>query len=116
MPGSPGHHALARTVPRSRGIARDTIRRIGLAPKYDRLVVETDRTTVELSTLGTRDQRQQAMVVLRAGLGISEATADRDAVLPEVGRRSSHPRASARWKSTTPIHRESWGRLKVIYR
>jgi hypothetical protein len=69
-----------RTV---REIGRDTIRHIALAPRNDRLVVETDRSTVEVSTLGTRDERAQAIAVLRAGLGLSEATAARDAALPE---------------------------------
>ena len=62
---------------------RDAIRRIALMPKHDRLVVETDRGTVELSTLGTRDQREQAMLTLRSELGLSDAGAPDEATLPE---------------------------------
>lgn len=62
---------------------RDAIRRIALVPKHDRLVVETHRGTAELSTLGTRDQREQAMLALRSELGMSEAGAPDQATLPE---------------------------------
>ena len=65
-----------------REITRDTLRRISLAPKNDRLVAETRHGQVELSTLGTRAEREQAMRSLRAILGLSEADAAGESGLP----------------------------------
>ncbi|HKQ57382.1 MAG TPA: hypothetical protein VJY35_05905 [Candidatus Eisenbacteria bacterium] len=68
---------------RRREVQRHLIRRLALVPKHDRLVVETDRGMAELSTLGTRDDREQAMVSLRGALGLSDAPAHDDVKLPE---------------------------------
>src|SRR6185503_2242623 len=68
---------------RRREFPRHLIRRLALVPKHDRLVVETDRGMVELSTLGTRDEREQAMVSLRGALGLGDAAAHDDVKLPE---------------------------------
>ncbi|MGH7729981.1 MAG: hypothetical protein ACRENJ_01885 [Candidatus Eiseniibacteriota bacterium] len=66
-----------------REIPRDILRRLALAPKNDRLVAETHRGQIELSTLGTRAEREQAMTSLRALLSLGGAVAPGESGLPE---------------------------------
>ena len=59
----------------SRAFERDTIRRVTLAGRYDHLTLETTRGRVELSALGTRDERVEGAAALRAELGLEELPA-----------------------------------------
>jgi hypothetical protein len=56
-----------------REFERDTIRRILLVGRDDRLALESNRERVELSGLGTRNQRVEAAKAIRTELGIAEA-------------------------------------------
>jgi hypothetical protein len=51
---------------------RDILRKIVLAPPYGALAIETSAATVELSRLGTREEREAAANTLRSELGIPE--------------------------------------------
>src|SRR5206468_2867573 len=66
-------------VMRSRGpfrgrreVPRDLVRRIVLAPRNDALVAETARGRVELSRLGTHEEREGTAAVLRSERGLRE--------------------------------------------
>jgi hypothetical protein len=58
---------------RRRGFPRDQIRRIALGGRRDALTLYTPRESVELSSLGTHEEREDAAVALRAELGIPES-------------------------------------------
>lgn len=59
----------------TREIRRDAIRDVLLVPRRGRLVARTDRGTVELTQLGSREERDQAATTLRAELGLHESLA-----------------------------------------
>ena len=55
-----------------REFERDAIRRVSLVGREDRLMLETTRQRLELSGLGTRAERVEALAALRAELGIPD--------------------------------------------
>jgi len=55
-----------------REFPRDTLRRIFLSPGNRALAIETRQATVELSRLGTREEREAAAAALRSELGIPD--------------------------------------------
>ncbi len=66
-----------------RHFARDALRTMFLTPGGCGLAVETSRGTIELSRLGTLEERDNASKSLRAELGISGAARDEGAALPK---------------------------------
>ena len=64
-----------------RPFQRDALRRIALTGRDDHMVLVTDKDRVDLSALGTRAQRLEALAELRAELGITE-TPSAAATLP----------------------------------
>jgi hypothetical protein len=66
----------------TREFTRDGIRRIVLLPRLDRLALETERESVELSTLGTRNQRVQAADEMIAELRLAPVDPAASAALP----------------------------------
>lgn len=68
-----------------REIRREELRWIDAAPRTGTLVAETTRATIEISKLGTRQERAELAMALRARLGLAEARDPEHeaAVLPE---------------------------------
>ena len=51
---------------------RSSIRRIAISGRDDRMVMESGRSHVDISALGTREERIEGMTALRAELGLTE--------------------------------------------
>jgi hypothetical protein len=58
----------------ARSFERDTIHRVLLAGRNDRLAIEGERGRVELSALGTREERSAAIAVLKTELALPESS------------------------------------------
>lgn len=65
---------LRGPVRSGRAFERHEIRRVLLAGRDDRLVLDTERGRVELSALGTRPERVEAARAIRNELGLAEAS------------------------------------------
>jgi len=84
-------NASGITVARSRGpfrssreIPRDSLRSIIMVPRSDALVAETPRGRIELTRLGTHEEREESATALRSELGLrEEAPGTGPAVLPK---------------------------------
>ena len=61
---------------RHREFPRDTLRRMFLTPGAGALAVESSGATVEISRLGTFEEREAAATALRAEIGLSETDTD----------------------------------------
>ena len=69
---------------RRREFPRDTVRRILISPRNGALALETGQATIELSPLGTLEERAAAARTLQSELGIADvALVPPDATLPK---------------------------------
>jgi hypothetical protein len=120
---------------RRRAFARDQLRRIALTGRQDALTLETPRESVELSRLGTHEEREAAAGALRTELGIPESgplgetlpkgweevitPEGSRAVVPNVRTRKAQSRvaavlALALASVAVLLARESWSRIGLL--